>query len=183
MSGHHQDIGGHRARAATSVSSVDGARIAPLAEADWEVFAALRLRALAEAFGTTDQQYRQEERFTAGQWRRRVSEHTQFAVWLADRPVGLIGAYQQSAATVYLYSLWLDPTVRGRGLAHELIAAALDWAGTRDARTVYLRVAADNAVARAVYAGLGFTPVPDADAMAGEMSMARTVGYPDGSGR
>ena len=73
---------------------------------------------------------------------------------------------------MYLYSLWLDPAVRGHRLAHDLITAALDWAHTRHARTVYLRVAADNAAARAVYTSLGFALVPDADAMAGEVAMA-----------
>jgi RimJ/RimL family protein N-acetyltransferase len=154
---------------------VGSARIARLTEADWEMFAALRLRALAEAFGTGDEQYRQEKAFTARQWRRRISEHTQFAVWLGDRPVGLLGAHRESPETVYLYSLWLDPAVRGHGLAHELIAAALDWARTLDARIVYLRVASDNEVARAVYTSLGFTPVTDADAMAVEVAMAITV--------
>ncbi len=152
------------------------ARIAQLTEADWEVFADLRLRALGEAFGAGDEQYRQEEHFTARQWRRRISEHTQFAAWLADRPVGLIGAHRESVETVYLYSLWLDPAVRGRGLAHDLIARALDWARTQHAGTVYLRVAADNAVARAVYTSLGFSPVQDADAMDGEVAMTITVG-------
>jgi RimJ/RimL family protein N-acetyltransferase len=152
------------------------ARIARLTEADWQVFADLRLRALADAFGTGDEQYHQEERFTARQWRRRISEHTQFAAWLADRPVGLVGAHRENAEIVYLYSLWLDPAVRGHGLARDLIAAALDWAQSLHARTVYLRVAADNAAARAVYASLGFSPVPDADAMAGEVAMAVRVG-------
>lgn len=152
------------------------ARIARLTEADWEVFAELRLRALAEAFGTGNEQYHQEERFTARQWRRRISEHTQFAAWLADRPVGLIGAHRESAEIVYLYSLWLDPGARGAGLARDLIAAALDWARTLYAQTVYLRVAADNAAARAVYASLGFTPVADGDAMAGEVAMAIMIG-------
>jgi RimJ/RimL family protein N-acetyltransferase len=151
------------------------ARIAQLTEADWQVFAELRLRALAEEFGTGDDQYRQEEQFTARRWRRRVSEHAQFAAWLDKRPVGLVGAHRDSPETVYVYSLWLDPAVRGHGLARDLIAAALDWARSQHARTVYLRVAADNAVARAVYTGLGFSPVPDADVMAGELAMAIIV--------
>jgi ribosomal protein S18 acetylase RimI-like enzyme len=58
---------------------------------------------------------------------------------------------------VYLYSLWLDPTARGQGLARPLVAAAVDWARDRRARTVTLRVAADNTVARGVYESLGFS--------------------------
>lgn len=152
------------------------AQIARLTEADWEVFAALRLRALVEECGPDGDLYRQEQRFTPGQWRRRIGEHTQFAAWLADRPVGLVAAHRESADRVYLYSLWLEPKFRGHGLAHELIVAALDWSRTLRARTVHLRVAADNAVARGVYASLGFMPVPDTDALSGEVAMAIMVG-------
>ena len=66
--------------------------------------------------------------FTAAQWRRRLRDHAQFAALLGDRPVGLIGAQQENAETVYLYSLWLDPAARGHGLARPLVAAAVDWA-------------------------------------------------------
>jgi RimJ/RimL family protein N-acetyltransferase len=152
------------------------ARIVALTEADWEVLADLRLRALADAFGTGDDQYRREEQYSARDWRRRISGHAQFAAWVANKPVGLVGAYRESPDTVYLYSLWLDPGVRGRGLAHDLIAAALNWARSQRARTVYLRVAADNAAARAVYTSLGFSPVHDTGAMVGELAMAITVG-------
>lgn len=48
----------------------------------------------------------------------------------------------------YLYSLWLEPAVRGGGLAHDLIAAALEWART----------------------------LADTDAMAGDVAMAVRVG-------
>jgi RimJ/RimL family protein N-acetyltransferase len=132
------------------------ARITRLTESDWEQFADLRLRALTDALGTADHQYRSEARFSAAQWRLRLRDHAQFAVFVADRPVGLIAAYTQSADTVYLYSLWLDPAVRGHGLARQLVGAVLDWARRRGARLVTLRMAADNRAARAVYESHGF---------------------------
>ncbi len=133
------------------------ARVARLTEAEWQVFAGVRLRALTDSLGENDPQYQQEVTFTAAQWRRRLREHAQFAALVGDRPVGLIGAQLESAETVYLYSLWLDPTARGHGLARPLVAAAVDWARDRRVRTVTLRVAAENAVARGVYESLGFT--------------------------
>lgn len=133
------------------------ARVARLTESDWQAFAGVRLRALTDSLGADDPQYRQEASFTAAQWRRRLRDHAQFAALIGNRPVGLIGAQQENAETVYLYSLWLDPSARGHGLARPLVAAALDWARDRRARTVNLRVAADNAVARGVYESLGFT--------------------------
>ena len=145
---------------------MSAARIAQLSESDWQLFAAVRLRALTDSLPAADPQYRQEASFTAAQWRRRLRDHAQFAALIGDRPVGLIGAQQENTETVYLYSLWLDPDARGHGLARALVAAAVDWARLREARTVTLRVAADNAVARGVYESLGFTAGVDEKASA-----------------
>jgi ribosomal protein S18 acetylase RimI-like enzyme len=153
------------------------ARVAQLTESDWQLFAGVRLQALTDSLGADDPQYRQESSFTAAQWRRRLRDHAQFAALLGDRPVGLIGAQQENAETVYLYSLWLDPGARGHGLARPLVAAAVDWARDRRARTVTLRVAANNTVARGIYESLGFAPVVSEKADArDEVAMSLSVG-------
>ncbi len=144
-----------------------------LTESDWRVFATLRLRALTDTLGAGDQQYRQEISFTAAQWRRRLRAHAQFAVQIDDHLVGLIGAQRQSTEAVYLYSLWLEPGVRGRGLGHELVTAAVDWARSQRARIVTLRVDAANATARGVYEQLGFGVI---EASAKELTMSLSVG-------
>ena len=128
-----------------------------LTECDWRLFALVRLRALTDALGDDDPQYRHEAAFTAAQWRRRLRDHAQFAALVEDLPVGLIGAQQENTESVYLYSLWLDPGARGHGLARPLVSAAIDWARDQHAHTVRLRVAVDNSVARSVYESLGFT--------------------------
>jgi ribosomal protein S18 acetylase RimI-like enzyme len=157
------------------VTSV-AARVARLTESDWRVFAAVRLRALTDSLGETDPQYQQESAFTAAQWRRRLRDHAQFTVLIGDRAVGLIGAQLESTDTVYLYSLWLDPTVRGQRLGRQLVAAAVDWARDRGARTVTLRVAQDNAVARGVYESLGFAlKAAESAGGRGEIAMSLSV--------
>jgi ribosomal protein S18 acetylase RimI-like enzyme len=133
------------------------ARVARLTESDWRLFAGIRLRALTDSLGEHDPQYQQEVAFTAAQWRRRLRDHAQFAAIVEHSPVGLVGAQQENAETVYLYSLWLDPKARGQGLARPLVSAAVDWARGRQAHTVTLRVAPDNMVARGFYESLGFT--------------------------
>ncbi|MCW2516502.1 MAG: family acetyltransferase [Mycobacterium sp.] len=145
-----------------------------LAESDWRVFATLRLRALTDTLGTGDQQYRQEITFTAAQWRRRLRAHAQFAVRIDDDLVGLIGAQRQSTDAVYLYSLWLEPRMRGRGLGHDLVTAAVDWARSQRARIVTLRVDSDNTAALGVYEQLGFGVV-DVSATAAELTMSLNV--------
>ncbi|MBJ7341659.1 GNAT family N-acetyltransferase [Mycolicibacterium sp.] len=149
-------------------------KVTRLTESDWRVFAVLRLRALTDTLGASDQQYRQEITFTAAQWRRRLRAHAQFAVRIDDHLVGLIGAQRQSSDAVYLYSLWLEPGMRGRGLGHDLVTAAVDWARSQRARIVTLRVDATNATARGVYEQLGFGVV-DASATAKEITMSLSV--------
>ncbi len=133
------------------------ARIARLTETDWRAFAGVRLRALTDSLGAEDPQYRYESTFTAAQWRRRLRAHAQFAAVVGNRPVGLIAAQRQSSESVYLYSLWLDPEARGRGLGRTLVAEAAGWARSQRVRRVTLRVHVGNEAARAVYDSLGFT--------------------------
>ena len=132
------------------------ASVTRLTERDWRVFAVIRLRALTDSLGENDPQYQKEVGFTAAQWRRRLRDHAQFAALIGDRAVGLIAAQRENPDSVYLYSLWLDPAARGRGLARPLVAAAVDWARDQRVRTVTLRVASDNVAARGVYESLGF---------------------------
>ncbi|MDV3124831.1 GNAT family N-acetyltransferase [Mycobacterium sp. 21AC1] len=151
-------------------------QVARLTDADWRVFSTVRLRALWDSLGSDDPQYLRESAFTSAQWRRRLREQAQFAAIVDGAAVGLIGAQQENPQTVYLYSLWLDPGARGRGLAHGLITAAVEWATTRRAHTVRLRVAADNTVARAIYESVGFTITNSETAAAhGELAMTLTV--------
>jgi GNAT superfamily N-acetyltransferase len=131
-------------------------RVDQLDEADWRAFADLRLRALADTLGSNDPQYQQETSFTAAQWRRRLRAHAQFAALVNDRLVGLVGAQRESAESVYLYSLWVEPAARGHDLARALLTAAVDWARGQRVRRVTLRVGVANASARAVYERLGF---------------------------
>ncbi len=133
--------------------------ITRLTEPDWREFAELRLQALHDSLGPRDPQYLQESSFTAAQWRRRLRAHAQFAALVDGRPVGLIGAQREHAESVYLYSLWLRPEARGRGIGRGLVAAAVDWARALGVRTVTLRVDAANTAALGVYRTLGFRPV------------------------
>jgi RimJ/RimL family protein N-acetyltransferase len=149
--------------------------VARLTESDWRVFAVLRLRALIDSLGESDPQYRKEVAFTAAQWRRRLRDHAQFAALLGDRPVGLIAAQRENPDSVYLYSLWLDPAARGRGLARPLVAAAVAWARDQRVQTITLRVAADNVAARTVYQSLGFGAANTVENLAPRDEVAMTL--------
>lgn len=58
-----------------------------------------------------------------------------------------------------IQTIALDPEVRGAGHGRMLMGALLDEADSRGVRKVFLEVRADNPVARALYASLGFAEI------------------------
>lgn len=56
-----------------------------------------------------------------------------------------------------IHGLAVEPDQRRRGLATALLAALVEWGAEQGARTVWLHVEDDNAPARALYDGLGFS--------------------------
>ena len=53
--------------------------------------------------------------------------------------------------------VWVSPEHRRQGLALVVMAALVEWAAERGARTAYLQTRGDNPAALALYEGLGFT--------------------------
>ena len=81
------------------------------------------------------------------------------AAWVAESPGAIAGhvsllADPADGETVKLSRLFVAPPAQGQGLARQLIAAALSWAGDRD-RDVVLEVYAGTP-AVALYEGLGW---------------------------
>ena len=74
----------------------------------------------------------------------------------ADGAVVACGQSAREADLVGLYDVFVDPSLRGRGLARALCARLLADARVAGAASAYLQVEADNASARTVYARLGF---------------------------
>jgi ribosomal protein S18 acetylase RimI-like enzyme len=54
--------------------------------------------------------------------------------------------------------MWVRPQARGHGVGEALIAAVLDWARARQARSVHLWVTATNKAACRLYERCGFSP-------------------------
>lgn len=80
--------------------------------------------------------------------------------------VGVVGGRRHAhEPRVDMFSMWVAPGHRGRGVATLLIAAVVEWAG--DDCPVELWVRRDNAAAVAAYRSYGFAQVaPPADAHA-----------------
>jgi len=89
-----------------------------------------------------------------------------FVARAGERLVGMIGVdlhqlrYRQYVVRryAYLHSLFVEPRLRGRGVARRLVARGLAWARRRGAQQVRLEMAQANRVARGLYESFGFQP-------------------------
>lgn len=139
-----------------------------LAVADWPLWRELRLSALAEAphaFGSTLARW-QGEGDSAERWRARLAtENSHHVLATAQgRPVGMAsGMPTQTPGTAELMSMWVSPTVRGRGVGDLLIADVERWARGRHLDTLRLAVFPDNTAALALYRRAGFIPSGERD--------------------
>lgn len=125
---------------------------------DEPMLRALRIQALttdAEAFGST---LERELARTTADWQRWISPGATFIAFAAGVPKGLVAGarHDDDAAIVQLMAMWLDPALRGSGVADALVTALLAWAAVEGARSVRLRVVKTNQRARRLYERHGF---------------------------
>ena len=134
--------------------------VRPLRPDEWRELRALRLRALAdapEAFGTTlAEAEAQPDTF----WQQRASGDDGVVI-VAEVEARLVGmAWGRPAdmdePAADLYSMWIEPTARGTGVAAAIVEAVVRWASGEGFRLVGLGVTTFNARAIALYERLGF---------------------------
>jgi ribosomal protein S18 acetylase RimI-like enzyme len=106
------------------------------------------------AFGST---YRRELGHSEQDWRAGLEDPDRVAVLasLDGRTVGIAGGYPDRPGLLHVVAMWVDPSVRGRGIAHRLLDALAGQAAGRD-RTLHLDVALSNPSARRSYQRYGF---------------------------
>jgi len=89
-----------------------------------------------------------------------------FVARAGRRVVGMIGVdlrrlhYRHYVVRCYAYvhSLFVEPRLRGGGVARRLVAHGLKWAQRRNATQVRLEMAQANRAARELYESFGFAP-------------------------
>lgn len=151
--------------------------------ADWTMVREVRLAALAdapEAFAST---LARELVYPESLWRERIGTWPWFVAFRAAEPVGLVASIPEPSGEAepatpaaerrlagepratarprlgwHLVSLWVNPEVRGAGVADLLVGAAVGQARAEAAARVTLWVAVGNARARAFYLRMGFAP-------------------------
>ncbi len=131
---------------------------------DWPAYRAIRLAALADApdaFGST---LAREQAFGDDDWRRRLTGGNLAVHALVEgAPVGLAGGLRPGvyegdthADAAYLVSMWVRPSMRGRGVGAALVGAVVAWARAEGFPALRLAVVEGNAPAQRLYARSGF---------------------------
>lgn len=129
---------------------------------DWRDWRSVRLAALTDApraFGSRLQEWADapEDR-----WRERLSipRAIDLLAFDADEnaPVGMATGTpdEDNDGRAQLISMWVDPAVRGRGVAALLITEIAHWAASIGATSLTLSVMQDNVAARRTYERNGF---------------------------
>lgn len=123
----------------------------------------LRLRSLADApdaFGQTVDEARARPEV---EWHREARQGSRgdsrswFIAELDERPVGIVQGRRRRPHALLVFSMWVDPADRRRGVGRELITAVERWGQACGATETVLWVLAGNTAAIAFYARLGFT--------------------------
>jgi ribosomal protein S18 acetylase RimI-like enzyme len=86
----------------------------------------------------------------------RIANQAAFATLAEDGEDLAWGLAVAERGFVGLYDIVVAPRARGRGLGRRLCQTLMGWGAEQGARTAYLQVRADNAIANALYRTLGF---------------------------
>jgi ribosomal protein S18 acetylase RimI-like enzyme len=133
----------------------------------WREVRDLRLAALADAPNAFTATLAEEADQPASFWRDRLPNPRAVTLMArvrtddaSPRPAGLtvVAPWFVDRSSAGLYSVWVAPWARGRGVADALLAAAIDHAAATGYPRICLDVADDNAAAIALYARFGFLP-------------------------
>jgi len=124
---------------------------------------ALRLRALADAPDAFGAAYDEVLAYPDAVWQERATPSPGRTTFVAEEDgqwwgmaIGAGGDVPADAPIAGLYSMWVDPAVRRRGVGRALVDAVAGWARARGAGRLELDVVAGNAPAIALYTAAGF---------------------------
>jgi GNAT superfamily N-acetyltransferase len=138
-----------------------------LAPGDWAVSRQVRLAALAEAPYAFMSTLEREQAFDEQTWRQRLASPVAatFMAWVDGEPAGIAAGKVDSPGEEFavpggwqLVGMWVDPAVRGTGVASALVEAVARHAASQGAATLVLWVTEVNDRARSFYRRLGFVP-------------------------
>ena len=146
---------------------------------EWEAFRDLRLRALRDApdafGGTADASIDRDETYWRG-WIEGEGWDGDVRSWVADdrgrlRGMAVGARFDEDPATMNLFGMWVEPELRGSGIATRLVGMVERWGEALGVERIVLRVTQGNARAERYYEKLGYRrtdrdPIPLRDGSA-----------------
>lgn len=136
-------------------------KIRKLVTGDEAVLREIRLMALLDspsAYGST---YEREHQYVEDDWRNRLARND--AVTLVSEQddgvaIGLVtGAIDDDFAEIgWLLSMWVNPAMRGIGVAGQLIDEVITWSKLQNCTSIRLQVTDGNTSAERAYLKRGF---------------------------
>lgn len=126
---------------------------------DVDAFRSVRLEALRAEPSAYASSYDDWAGLSTEEWRKRMSEPV-FVAFAGDEPVGLTGVIRQRSSRMAhratLVMVYVRKSLRGTGLARDLLEAVVDHARGAGIRQLELTVSAENPAAIRFYAREGF---------------------------
>lgn len=124
---------------------------------EWRTWRTARLAALAEAPYAFSSSLEKERDYRESDWRSWLDPSRGLKVVAGDT-AGLVGAWTPGDrnGAVELYSMWVAPAWRGRGVGDLLVSEVLQWAREHRHTRVDLWVVEGNHVATSLYSRHGF---------------------------
>lgn len=127
---------------------------------DWQAWRDVRLAALTEAPHAFASSLAKEQGYDEAAWRDWLhpDQGVKVVADVATTAVGLVGAWVPAdrVGAVWLYSMWVRPSWRGRGVGDLLVREILAWAREHDHEQVDLWVVDGNLAAERLYRRHGF---------------------------
>ncbi|WP_040157526.1 GNAT family N-acetyltransferase [Mobilicoccus massiliensis] len=132
-----------------------------LSEDEWEQYRDMRLRALRESPDAFVADIETEEAYDEQLWRDRMNRSDRLVVTRDSTPVGIASVRMKDDLfdnAAELFSLWVDPKLRGEGVAARLVVVAGEVAEKKGASQLVYWVGTDNVPAVAFASSYGFRP-------------------------
>lgn len=145
------------ASAASEVADQVGLRW--LTADDWQDLRRMRLVALKDSPRSFLSRYEDELRFGEDQWRAEFRRGSWILACLAGEPVGMVGVTAFNdipAQDRYIEFLWIEPCLRGTGLASAFVGKLIDELAGARVGSVWLWILDGNHAASNLYRKLGF---------------------------
>ncbi len=142
---------------------------------DWRAYRDVRLAALADAPHAFSSTLESARNYEERDWRNRLTSGNLVIHAVVDgAPAGLAGglrpdAWERHPEAAQLVSMWVHPSMRGRGVGAALVTRVIEWARAEHFPELRLWVVEGNAPAIRLYARMGFVdtgaraPVRDDD--------------------